>query len=743
MMTFTALSLLSALLVQDDLAGKLRELDPKVLPAEQPRMIGRDARARIEVANRRESEAWAKISTRAEWESYAAAKVAALRASLGTPIAVPRDLNVRVTRKLDGDGHRVENLVYESRPGFLVTANLYVPVPERPSMPGILIIHSHHNPKTQGELQDMGMTWARQGCYVLVMDQVGHGERRQHPFVDATSYPTAYKVTRQDYWFRFNTALQLYLVDESLIGWMAWDVQRGVDLLYSRSGIDKERIILLGSVAGGGDPAGVIAAVDSRIAAVVPFNFGGPQPETKFPLPDDSEMSFNYAGGGSWESTRNIRLSARDGFLPWVIVGSVAPRRILHAHEFAWDRDHDPVWKRYEKIFGFYNQPDGLAGCNGRGAVTGQPPEATHCNNIGPVHRQGIYPALQKWFKIAAPEKEYQERRPAADLLCLTPDLKSRPLHQLAKELAGDARPKPDKLRSHWTSVLGDTEPQADPKPTESLPRKMGDITVERTSLEVEPGIVVPMLLLFPARQTNAKAAVVIGVSQGGKQEFLKKRSAEVAELLKGGAAVCLPDLRGTGETRPGDGRGRGSEATSIAASELMLGRTLLGLRIRDLRSVLRYLSHREELDGARFALWGDSAAPPNAPDRRFDVPYDADRPPDLSEPLGGLAALFCALYEPSVNAVLIRGGLVSYRSLLESPFCYAPFDAIVPGGAKVTDLPETAALLSTRAVRFEEMVDGWNRRVSKEELTKTYTPAVLETTETSAAWLLKSLQPR
>ena len=41
---------------------------------------------------------------------------------------------------------------------------------------------------------------------------------------------------------------------------------------------------------------------------MVPFNFGGPQPETQFPLPADAELSFNYAGGGSWESTRNLPL---------------------------------------------------------------------------------------------------------------------------------------------------------------------------------------------------------------------------------------------------------------------------------------------------------------------------------------------------------------------------------------------------------------------------------------------------
>jgi hypothetical protein len=110
---------------------------------------------------------------------------------------------------------------------------------------------------------------------------------------------------------------------------MVWDLSRGVDVLLAQRGVDRERIALLGAVAGGGDPAAVTAALDSRVKVVVPFNFGGAQPETKYPLPDDAERTFNYAGGGSWESTRNLRRSAANGFLPWVIVGAAAPRGLV------------------------------------------------------------------------------------------------------------------------------------------------------------------------------------------------------------------------------------------------------------------------------------------------------------------------------------------------------------------------------------------------------------------------------
>ena len=116
-------------------------------------------------------------------------------------------------------------------------------------------------PRSQGELQDMGMTWARQGYLVLVMDQLGHGERRQHPFRSAADYAGPFEVNRQDYYFRYNLGIQLQLIGDSLMGWMVWDLRRGVDLLLSRPGIDPANIILMGSVAGGGDPAAVAAAL--------------------------------------------------------------------------------------------------------------------------------------------------------------------------------------------------------------------------------------------------------------------------------------------------------------------------------------------------------------------------------------------------------------------------------------------------------------------------------------------------
>ena len=738
--------------IDKTLTKTLQELSANVFDPESEQAkelkqaVYKNLRARRDAVNRRETFAWRKVKSRADWEKYRNPRIKALKDSLGTFPPPAQNLKVRVTGGFRGDGFAVENLLFESRPGLVVSANLYRPrIPPAKLMPGILICHSHHNPKTQGELQDMGMTWARIGCTVLVMDQLGHGERRQHPFTDKTKYKGSFRVSRQDYYFRYNTGIQLHLIGDSLMGWMVWDLMRGVDLLWSRPDVDKKRIIMLGAVAGGGDPVGVTAALDPRIAAVVPFNFGGPEPENRFPLPKDAELTFNYAGSGSWESTRNLRLSCRDGFLPWVIVGSVAPRALSYAHEFAWDKERDPVWKRFQTIYGFYKAGDRLSSVKGRGSVRGRPPESTHCNNIGSVHRKQIHPAFKRWFGIAIP-KEYRNRLPAEKLLCVNKSTKITPLYKLAgrigAERAAVARKQlqqlPQKqqaqlLRKKWDRLLGSSTPLRTRKVMYHRGEKqrfvaerfalVDTLTAKQLAAGMIPEPAIPVLLLAPGKTKTKKTPVVVALAHGGKAAFLKHRANAIAKLLEKGVAVCLPDVRGTGEGSPGDSRGRRSSGTSISSNALMMGDTMVGARLRDLRSVLQSLRRNPRIDAKRIALWGDSFAPVNSPDRNFSVPLDADLPKQ-SEPLGGLLALLGGLYEPDVRAVCVRGGLVGFDSVLHSQFCYFPHDVVVPGALTAGDLCDVAAALAPRPLRIEGLVDGLNRRVSKATLFQTYNPA-------------------
>lgn len=684
---------------------------------------------RLQAANQKSSAEWQAIKSRDEWQRYRIEKLAALKASLGRWPEVPQPLPMKVVGTVAGDGFQIDNIVFESRPGWWVSANLYRPTKQSDSMPGFVICHAHHTPKEHGELQDMGMTWARAGCLVLVPDQVGHGERRQHPFGSAADYPKPYRVGPADYYFRYDSALQLHLVGESLVGWMAWDMMRCADVLLQQPGCDSKRLILLGSVAGGGDPVAVTGALDERFAAVVPFNFGGPQPETRYPLSADAETTFNYAGSGSWESTRNLRLSARDGFLPWVIVGSMAPRRLIYAHEFRWDQERDPVWKRLQSLYAWHEQPTSLAFTHGKGAVTGQSADDTHCTHIGRVQRALMHVAFQDWFGInVRPEDEYRQRVPTEQLRCWNADLRRelqpQTLSQQVQAIAArqfvevsdlQQRVSPSEFRQElqqrWRQRLG-TSPAIKPVVRDAQQRgnqRVGEATLERWMLTVEDGLRVPVIVVVPK---TTKGPAVVAFSSRGKQEFWKQRADDIATWLNSGRVVCLLDPRGIGESRLGEGHGRRSSATSISSTELMLGDTLLGHQLADVRAVLHWLRSRTDLKVSAFELRGESMVSTNADDALFRQPRDDDSTlPAVSQPAAPLLALLSGLFEDDVIEIQTTGGLTTWQSLLTSYLVLTSHASLVPD---VCSIGELSALIAAQRpnckVTTTKSVDGWNR---------------------------------
>ena len=723
----------------DDLAIEIAKLEGTVATADEKEGLASQVRdqlrKRIQQANDKSTAEWQAVHSREDWERLRNAKLAALRESLGAWPERSPDFRIETTGESVGKGFRIRNTLFESRPGWFVSANLYVPDELKDSMPGIVICHAHHTPKHDGELQDMGMTWARAGCCVLVLDQVGHGERGQHPFRSAADYSKPFGVGRQDYYFRYDNAIQLHLVGESLMGWMVWDIHRCVDLLLKQKGVDPKRILLLGSVAGGGDPAAVAGALDDRIAAVVPFNFGGPQPETRFPLPDDIETSFNYAGSGGWESTRNLLQSANGGFLPWIIVGGVAPRRLIHAHEFSWDRERDPVWKRLQTIYSLYEQPDNLAFTHGRGELKDRPPVATHCNHIGAPHRVKIHEAFAKWFGIAVtPEAEYSERVPADRLRCWTPEAKQnlqpKMLSTMTTELAdghiaslrlrkqaGSAERRRQDMQTQWEKLLGDVTPER----LQDAHQHVTDPMVPRVEywmLATESGIRIPAVVLRPEK-TDRHKPIILAICSQGKNRLLKERAGEIAALLKGGATVCLIDPRGLGESKLGDSHTRRSSATSHSSTGLMLGRPLLSEQLRDVRLALHWIRQRSDVGFRPLVVWGESLVPPNPETAPFLTPRDDDQAlPAVSEPQAPLLALLAGLFEDDLDAIYTVGGLVSWRSLLASHLVLTAHDVIVPGALTAGDLSDIVVVQqpATR-IRMEALVDGWNRAATDDAL--------------------------
>jgi dienelactone hydrolase len=723
---------------QTGLAGELVALDSHVWSPVYGRheavqsMVQKQQQRRSERAILAERREWEGVNTRADWERFREPRLRALRESLGQLPSKRPPLDVRVTSTYNGDGYKRENLVYQSRLGFYVAANLYLPLQASQRMPGMVILHSNHFPKIQGELQDMGIIWARAGFAVLILDRMGFGERAE----TNTWF-------RQAYASRFTFSKQLGLIGDSHSGWVAWDLMRAVDLFYERPDIDHERILMVGSVAGGAEPAAIAAALDSRITALVAFNY------------DQGHVRVHG----------DTRGQISQQFSPWLVAASVAPRRFIRAFEFGWEGAEEPDfpnlwvdgWLRSQKVWGFYGAVDNLAASEGYGLIRLSMERVSHCWSIGPNQRREIYPILQRWYNIPLPSPadlnmlpdsdlstnpnkelarldEPRRRRPEIELRSITPalsaELQRRPLHQIALETGAEqlrsarirraamsAAENRAQLRRELTSLLGDSEPSHSPHAENLNSRTLSGAVAEAVVIQVEDDILVPTLLIRPS--DAQRVPVVIAVAQGGKARFLADRAKAIEALIRAGVAVCLPDLRGTGETSPDFDRSDDGGHTALAQTEFALGGNLVGARLKDLRTVLAYLKSRSDIDRNRIGLWGDAFSPANPRDLFLDeLQWEAG--PQIqryAEPLGAHLVVLAALYEDNIRAVVAHRGLAAYRSILEDAFTYTPLDILVPGLLKVGDISDIAAAVAPRGLLIAGCVSGRNVQLTPAEL--------------------------
>ncbi len=176
-------------------------------------------------------------------------------------------LNARITGSVQRESYTIEKLIYESRPNYLVTANLYLPKTREIQMPAVLGTCGHStNGKAYAGYQEFARNLARQGYVVLIYDPPSQGERTEYP--NSEPGPNVRVGTHSH-----NVAgNQLTLVGENFALWEAWDGIRGVDYLLSRGDVDPNRLGVTGN-SGGGTQTSHLAAIDERFTMVAPNCF--------------------------------------------------------------------------------------------------------------------------------------------------------------------------------------------------------------------------------------------------------------------------------------------------------------------------------------------------------------------------------------------------------------------------------------------------------------------------------------
>ena len=199
-----------------------------------------------------------KITTRAAAEEYVRAAKKRLLETFDFPERTP--LEPQITGKVRRPGYTIEKIIIESRPGFFVTMNFYLPDNIDGKIPAMMIVSGHaEEGKSYCNYQALCHTFVQNGCAALIVDPIHQGERMQlrdagkHDLCDTHNIINRHLKSLGDYFG----------------SWRVWDGIRAMDYLCSRPEIDTSKIGITGN-SGGGTMTTLLSAVDSRYAAAAP-----------------------------------------------------------------------------------------------------------------------------------------------------------------------------------------------------------------------------------------------------------------------------------------------------------------------------------------------------------------------------------------------------------------------------------------------------------------------------------------
>lgn len=232
---------------------------------------------------------WAtQFDSKAEWEKRAEQIRAGVLRGMKlerVPEACPLKPIRHSIRKQDG--YTVENVAFESLPGFWVTGNLYLPTGIKNAdakVPGVLCPHGHQaDNRLIEQTQKRCAALARMGAIVFAYDMIGYGESTQMPHGHSQG-----------------ARLQTY------------NSRRAVDFLLSLGNVDENRLAVTGE-SGGGTQSFLLAATDPRLDASVPVVM----------------VSAAFYGGCTCESGMPIHRSEQHETNNVEIAASIAPKPLL------------------------------------------------------------------------------------------------------------------------------------------------------------------------------------------------------------------------------------------------------------------------------------------------------------------------------------------------------------------------------------------------------------------------------
>lgn len=196
-------------------------------------------------------------STAAEFDKRRNELRNAILQAMGINMQAKRNpLNPVIRSKRVMNGYTVENIAFESIPGYYVCGTLYRPVKSKGPLPVILCPHGHfYNKIDQSIPNERGRYRADMQCRCAALAKMGA------MVLDYDMYAWGESVLQ--------TGNKSYHRTGFALAMQTWNSIRAIDFLLSLPNADKSRVGVTGA-SGGGTQTFLLTALDDRITASVP-----------------------------------------------------------------------------------------------------------------------------------------------------------------------------------------------------------------------------------------------------------------------------------------------------------------------------------------------------------------------------------------------------------------------------------------------------------------------------------------
>jgi len=634
----------------------------------------------------RRRERIAELRSAADWKKRQQQVRSTLQELVG-PFPAKTPLNARVVRRVPEEGYRIEHIIYESLPGFYVTASLFLPDNAKERRPAVLFCSGHTSTGYRATgYQQVILNLVKKGFVVLAFDPMGQGERLQ--YYDAGLERSLLGGATNEHSY---SGAQAFLTGQSLIRYFVWDGIRGIDYLVSRPEVDPDRIGCVGQ-SGGGTQSTFIAAFDDRVNVVCPssyittyhrlFESIGPQDGEQniyhgiangIDLPDLLEVrapkpALILSTTRDFFSIQGAREAYAEVQQAYQALGG--PENLQMTED---DLGHGYTRKTREAMYGFLQKHLNLPGDSTEEPVTFLSGEELRVTQTGQVLNS-----------LGGSTISDVIREQSAGRLQSLAESRQRPARHIRQAVEAARK------------LSGFQTPETEEKPVFTGRYQRDGYVVEKYFLPGNASYPVPFLLLKP--EGDGPFPVVLYLDPEGKSGAAAP-GGEMEWFVRQGAAVIAPDLIGAGELGPGYS---GGDITNLSIphaiwfAPVQTDRSIVGIRAEEIMRVLGVVRARSDLAAGHIAGVARGSAGP--------------------------ALLHAAAFNPAIGKIALVQSPLSYASMVTNRF-YDPADVLgaVPGALTAYDLPDLEASLAPRPLLLVNATDQTGTRVPSDSLaTKT-----------------------